>query len=138
MDRPVSDDFGSVGQPLLVAVLEHHGIKGMKWGHRKGSSSSDSTSSKEPVSADHVVAEGHKQTIRLHGVKALSNNELRQLNERMQLEQNNRNLNSQNPSKFDKGQTHVDKVLKTGKKLSDIYNLVNSPAGKAARKAVLG
>jgi hypothetical protein len=113
--------------------LEHHGVKGMKWGSRKGSSSSTSTSS-----TDHANAEAIRTKLRTGGVKSLSNHELQQLNTRHQLEANHRNLAGQSPNKFDKGHNHVKKVLAAGKTLADIYNTVNSPAGKAVRKAVGG
>lgn len=74
--------------------------------------------------------------MRAGGIKALSNDELQKLNTRMQLEQNHRNLADKQPSKFNKGHGHVKKVLAAGKTLADVYNTVNSPAGKALRKAV--
>lgn len=134
MDGPESAT-AATGASVVGRILEHHGVKGMKWGQRKGSSSSSSTSSPGP-SADHVAAEAHKAKVRAGGVKALSNEELQKLNTRMQLEQNHRNLAGQAPTKFEKGHSHVKKILAAGKTVSDIYNTVNSPAGKALRKAV--
>jgi hypothetical protein len=107
----------------------------MKWGQRKGSSSSRSSTS-DAGSADHQNAEAIKTKLRTGGVKSLANHELQSLNTRMQLEANHRNLAGQTPNKFDKGHSHVKKVLAAGKTLADIYNTVNSPAGKAVRKAV--
>lgn len=131
-------DLKMDGEDAVKMVLSHHGVKGMKWGSRKGSSSSSSTSSKPGPSTDHETAEAHRATIKAGGVKALSNADLKQLNERMQLEQTNRDLNGRRPSTFAKGHGHVKKVLATGKTLADVYNTVNSPAGKALRKAVGG
>lgn len=105
----------------------------MKWGVRKGSSSS---TSEHGPSSDHLEAEAHRAKLRAGGIKALSNDELQKLNTRMQLEQNHRNLADKQPSKFNKGHGHVKKVLAAGKTLADVYNTVNSPAGKALRKAV--
>lgn len=135
MDRPESD-FAATGAPVVGRILEHHGVKGMKWGSRKGSSSSDSSTSQ--TSSDHQSAEAIKTKLRTGGVKSLANHELQQLNTRMQLEANHRNLTGNTPSKFEKGHGHVKKVLGAGKTLADIYNTVNSPAGKAVRKAVGG
>jgi predicted ATPase with chaperone activity len=88
------------------------------------------------ASTDHVTAEAHKARVKAGGVKVLSNMDLKALNERMQLEQTHRNLSGQAPSKFEKGHGHVKKILSTAKTLSDIYNTVQSPAGKALKKAV--
>jgi len=121
---------------LVRDVLAHHGIKGMKWGQRKSrSSGGDSPKPSSPVSGDHTKAEEHKSTIKAHGTKALSNEELQQLITRMNLEQQHRNLTNQKPSKFDKGHSHVKKVLSTARTLNDIHNVLNSPIGKAAKTA---
>jgi len=114
---------------MLGVVLEHHGVKGMKWGSRKG------PSSKPPlVSEDHVIAEAHKGTIKQHGVRALSNADLEQLNKRLQLEQTNRDLNNKKPNTFKSGHRHVKDFLSVAKTLNDIHNTVNGPIGKAAIK----
>jgi hypothetical protein len=105
----------------------------MKWGRHKGSSKS---SASIPASADHVTAEAHRAKLKAGGVKALSNADLQALNTRMQLERTQRDLTGQQQTKFDKGHSHIKKILSTGKTLNDIYNTVNSPAGKALKKAV--
>lgn len=119
--------------------LAHHGVLGMKWGVRKGSSGSSSSGSKSSApthaSDDHVQAESHKATIGKHGLKALSNNDLKKLNERMQLEQTYRDLQNKKPSKFDTGHKQVKKILGVANTISGVYNMANSPAGKAARAA---
>lgn len=132
MDGPQSA-IAATGASMVGSVLEHHGVKGMKWGSRK---SSANTSSHLPPSADHVTAEAHRAKIRAGGLKALSNNELQSLNTRMQLEQQHRSLAGQSPSKFETGHRHVKRVLAVGKTLNDIHNTLNGPAGKALKKAV--
>lgn len=133
MDVSTPESTMTQGAESVSNVLAHHGVKGMKWGSRKSSSSAPSTSH---ASADHAAAEAHKATVRASGVKALSNADLKSLNERMQLESTHRNLSGQQPTKFEKGHGHVKKILSTAKTLSDIYNTANSPAGKALKKAV--
>lgn len=65
--------------------LEHYGVKGMRWGHRKdGSYSKDSQEVRDIRSTKKM--------------KAMSNNELQKVNQRMQLEATNRQLRSQNVS----------------------------------------
>lgn len=128
------DDTVAHGAAFTSEFLAHHGVKGMKWGTRKGS-----TSSPHPPSDDHITVEAHKAKIKSSGVKALSNDELNKVVERMNLEQRHRDLVDKQPSKFthvEKGDAHVKKVLKVGKTMADIYNLANSPAGKAAKVAV--
>lgn len=129
MGRSESATTGATGPMLGTVVLEHHGVKGMKWGSRKG------PSSKPPLlSEDHVIAEVHKGTIKQHGVKALSNADLEQLNKRMQLEQTNRDLAGKKPNTFKSGHRHVKDFLNVVKTLNDIHNTVNGPVGKIALK----
>lgn len=134
MDRSRSDT-AAAGASVVGNVIEHHGIKGMKWGQRKGSSSS-TTTSHPGASSDHQEAESIRTKLKTGGVSSLANNELQKLNTRMQLEANHRNLSGQQPNKFEKGHGHVKKVLAAGKTLADIYNTVNSPAGKALKTAI--
>lgn len=118
---------------MVDSVLVHHGIKGMKWGMRKSESKG---SGEHAPSADHITAMGFKNRAKAGGVKTLSNDELQKLVNRMNLEKQHRDLAGQAPTSFEKGHNHVKKVLKVGKTLQDIYNMANSPAGKAATKLV--
>lgn len=113
---------------------------GMKWGHRKGGSSGSSKSSSETsapthASSDHIEVESHKSTIKNHGLKALSNEQLQKVNTRMNLEQQYRDMNSKKPNKFDTGHSQVKKIIAVGKTLNNIHSTVNSPLGKVAVKA---
>ena len=63
--------------------LEHYGVKGMRWGHRKNGS----------YSKDSQEVRDIKKTKKM---KAMSNDELQKVNKRMQLEATNRQLRSQN------------------------------------------
>lgn len=73
-------------------TLYHYGVLGMKWGRRKGSASSSSTRSSK--SEDHVRAKALKKK----KLSQLSNAELKELNNRMQLESQYKNLKKQNIS----------------------------------------
>lgn len=122
---------------MVDSVLAHHGIKGMKWGIRKDDGSGGGGGkggSGGKASADHETAMGYKNRVKAGGVKTLSNKELQDLVNRMNLEQQHRNLMGNQPSKFDKGYGHVQKVLKVAKTLQEIHTMVNSPAGKALKK----
>lgn len=70
--------------------LEHYGVKGMKWGVRRSPSelrrAAFKRSTPEP-SEDKQAANSFKAKVQKGNTDALSNDELRKLNERMQLEQ---------------------------------------------------
>lgn len=131
-----SEQVASMNQSENINLMDlvHHGVLGMKWGHRKGASSKPSASGH--TSADHQHTEAVKAKIDSHGLKSLSNQELKKFNERSQLEQNYRNLNAQKPSKFETGHQRVKKVIAVGKTLNDIHNTLNGPAGKLAKTAL--
>ena len=67
--------------------LKHYGVKGMKWGVRRASR-------RRPPSADHVRAKELKKK----KLSQLSNAELKELNNRMNLESQYKNLKRQNVS----------------------------------------
>lgn len=76
--------------------LYHHGIKGMKWGVRRKRTTLASTKSKKrsSQSEDHIRAKQLKKK----KVSQMSNAELRELNNRLQLESQYKNLKRQNVS----------------------------------------
>lgn len=93
-------DYSAVGARAVDTVLEHHGVKGMKWGVRKNrGGSSGGSSSGKPQSEDHKVVSGHKETVKKHGTSALSNKELGDLVTRLNLEQQYGRLTTQSKHK---------------------------------------
>jgi hypothetical protein len=120
------------------AFLAHHGVKGMHWGVRNGryQVGPKVKSEKPAASADHKTVTGYKERVKAGGVKSLSNHELQALVSRMNLEQQHRDLVGKQPNKFDKGHGHIKKVLGVTKTVQDVYNLYNSPLGKAVVKGV--
>lgn len=95
------------------AYLMHYGVKGMKWGVRKKNYSDDYNSTKE---------------LRKKSYKELSNKELRELNERMNLESNYKRLN---PQGVRKGEEYAKKVLAVGGTIGGLYAMSQSPWFKA-------
>ena len=116
--------------------LAHYGVKGMKWGVRRSEGSSGS-SSKPPASEDFQKVTGHKQTIKSGGTKALSNRELQEVVTRMNLEEQYSTLKGKEAQRS-KGNVFLKNTMKTSDTLNKVIAVVNSPAGKLARKALLG
>lgn len=77
---------------VVEDILTHYGVKGMKWGVRR---SSKSSSTPKPRHADAVRANASYQKAKTKGSAALSNKELKDLNERIRLEQQFRQLDPQ-------------------------------------------
>lgn len=120
------------------AALSHHGVKGMKWGVRKADNGSGSSSS--PGSSDDAkkaLASFNKVTA--GGTKALSNEELRDLVSRMNLErQYNNMVNQQGPSGLDRGLAFTNKILSAGATVENARRFAESPSGQAIRKGLKG
>lgn len=89
--------------------LSHYGVPGMRWGKRKGSSIS--TKPKKIKLSD------------------MSDDELRRVNKRAQLEQEYRR---RNPNRKERGKAAAKALMGTAMTGITLYNMVNSPAGKAA------
>lgn len=103
----------------LDDTLEHHGVKGMKWGRRKD------RSSPHPDYSSTAHLRGRK-------VNELSNEQLKKLTTRMNLEQQYSRLN---PTKKAVGKAAIASIIGAGATGITLYNMYNSPAGKAAMKA---
>ncbi len=117
--------------------LEHHGIKGMKWGVRRKNprrsfaseiSKPADTDSEDGISTQKILAKQKK-----HGTVALTNHELRTINARQKLEQEFVKANPPPKNKLDKGHDQVKRYLAIGMTAKSAYDLLNSPAGKALR-----
>lgn len=89
---------------VATAGILHYGVKGMKWGRRKDRSAMPVTVTQKgkklkitggqhhPASADAVAARSLGQVAKKSGVHALSNNDLKKYNERLNLEANAQRL----------------------------------------------
>lgn len=118
-----------IPDPPLEGVLEHYGVKGMRWGVRKRRSD-------EPGSPDAERAKQHAATVKKSGTKALSNKELQELVTRMNLEQQFSTLSAKQKQNRD-GKAFVREILSTGRTINDVIQFVNSPAGKIVKKSLM-
>jgi len=103
-------------------ILAHYGVKGMRWGHRTTS----------PASEDHTRTAAAKSQAKTDGLKTLSNKQLQEAINRMNLEQQFKRLN---PSKTEKGlRFAADLLLGVGKQ--QLIRVVSDVAGKQVDKAI--
>lgn len=112
-------------------LLAHYGVKGMRWGHRKSQSSSDAT----PASSDSAVVTDHKNRVATGGTRTLSNKELRELVDRMNLEQQYANLNKKSRP-YKTGFEAVKEIMSVVKTVQEIHGAFNSPLAKDIRNAM--
>jgi hypothetical protein len=114
-------------------VIQHFGRKGMKWGQHRFGRDRGTTSGRHPVSTDALTARSHMSTVRKHGTAALSNHELRALNDRLNLESQFRSLTQKD---IDAGKSEVNRFLgEQGKRaVSSISNEIINRGSQAIVK----
>lgn len=104
--------------------LEHFGVKGMKWGVRRGKTIAGRRKAGTPSVKPSEDAQRHRTNRKKH-VAQLSDKELKDLANRLQNEQNLARLTSD-------GKTALDKILAAGNRANNVIALIKSPAGQAA------
>lgn len=107
--------------------LAHHGVKGMKWGIRKvrkSVKSAHKSYSKKHYSKDYRAT----QNLRRKSSKQLSNNQLKELNKRMELEQNYNRLST---SSVNRGINVAKQVVATAGTIGGLYAISKSDYVKA-------
>ena len=87
----------------------HYGIKGMRWGVSRSGAKSRVTVDREPSSSDHVKA----KQIQKKAIRSMSNEELRTVTTRMQLEKQYKDLKKTNVSSGRKMVSDI--IVNTGK-----------------------
>ena len=108
--------------------LTHYGVLGMKWGRRKDRRSSATSSSNSRPSND------HKRKVKLEKKKLseLTNDEIRELNTRLQLERQYRDLN---PQTINKGKNVVTDILAKSAKQA-VTNYATKYVSKAIETSI--
>lgn len=114
----------------ILEYLAHHGVKGQRWGVRRTKAALARAARREgrPVSPEAARAKALSKKKR----SELTNEELRFLNERQNLEQNNRRLN---PTAIEKGHNKTKALLAIVGTAAAAERFFNSPTGKLAREA---
>jgi hypothetical protein len=118
------------GEEIASNVLEHFGVKGMRWGVRKAQQ--DANASEEHKS----LATVQKKAKAGGGTKALSNKELMDAIQRMNLENQFQDLKKKR-SRISKGLNLVKVITGTAKSGQDTFNTAKTIAD-TIRKASSG
>ena len=115
--------------------LEHYGIKGMRWGIRR-KNPSGGTTSVAPASDDVERARRTYATVRTHGTKAVSNKDLQDLINRLNLEAQYTQVIAKNThreptvlEKINAGNKKVRVILDAGKTVYEIDQLLKKGTG---------
>lgn len=110
-----------MGEPLKIdpSALSHVGIRGMRWGVRRGHN----------AGPGHTHHDEVKELLKKGSAKQLSNEELAKVNKRLQLEKTYSELTTK---KKQKGKGAVSNILGIGKQAESAYNLATGPMGQYA------
>lgn len=115
------------------AELTHHGVLGMKWGVRKdrGSNATKSAAQKQLPSDDYVQS----RKLKSRRSKALTNKELKDLTNRLQLERQYKQLTKE-LTNYQKGKDFVKGLLAAGTTVASLYALSKTPLAQDVTKLV--
>lgn len=126
--------------------LAHYGIKGMKWGVRRKRGSDGRVKGSGGRDADGRLQPGQPRAksfdanqadkLKKKRISEMTNSEIKQLSERLRIEQELKQLKAKDSNKLKSGQERVKEIASVGKTLNDVYTVVNGPLGKAVRDAV--
>lgn len=140
-------------------ALSHYGVKGMRWGvrrtdeqlararaKRKGGKFKETpknVQSKDAKVAKAAESKVKKKKKKPDDLSALSNDELKVLLDRMQLEQRYNNLSGNNKNQtslaasLKQGQKMAKTVASIGDSVNDIVKFASSPLGQQLKKELL-
>jgi hypothetical protein len=125
------------GRSAMEASLIHYGIKGMKWGVRR----SEAQLARSKSSPKPQLSEDAKNVNRLHnkietkGTGSLSNQEMRQFLERVDLERRYNQTMSSPPgkSRMDRGHDQVKKYLGMAQTYDQVRKFLETDSGKMVK-----
>lgn len=140
MGRPNDSSHGIVnvahverGRAAMDGLL-HYGIKGMKWGVRRSDAqlARTQTAPKSTLSNDAKSAERLHNKIQNKGTGSLSNQEMRQFLERMNLERQYSQMMSSPPDKsaVERGHDRIKKYLAYGQTYENVRKFLQTPTGQ--------
>lgn len=113
-----------------IESLYHYGIPGMRWGVRRKRDTVNRTKGRgSQGSGDHQKTRKYKG----RGMKNLSTQELKELNQRLQLEKQYKDLT---PAKITRGMNFVKTVTAAGITISTLHALTKSPLAQDVIKAM--
>jgi len=119
---------------VVDATLEHHGVRGMKWGVRKaGTGKASSHVKRTEPHEDHTTV----KSLRKEKTKTLGNHEIQTINKRLQLEKSYSELANQT-SVISKGQKKAAIVLGVAATAQTAYAFSKSPLGQSIKKQLVG
>lgn len=95
--------------------LEHYGVRGMKWGVRRNSTT---------ISSDAAKAKKIKARKKKHGIDNLSNADIQKVVKRRELEKKYSELN---PNKVKQGQMAIAGIMGIVGTATTVYNLSKNP-----------
>lgn len=143
LTKPEHDDMevamSGIKSPsaAMAADLSHYGIKGMKWGVRRTDAqiSSAKAAPRPQLSDDAKTANRLNTKIQNKGTGSLSNQEMRQFLERMNLERQYSQMMASPPSRTaaDRGHDQVKKYLAYGQTYAKARQFLESPAGQSLK-----
>lgn len=122
----------------LDEILEHHGIKGMKWGVRRSRGSSGKVGKRsktvhEPTSDAARAKELHTRA-KSSGTHTLSNQELQHLTQRLNLEQQYSRLSGSSSRRSAGAKFAKEIVVNVGKQ--QVTRMASDAAAKAVAQAM--
>jgi hypothetical protein len=134
--------------------LEHHGIKGMRWGVRKSRSAPSgptdvivrerpgkkvktSGGQYHPPSEDAKRVAVAKRKARKSSTDSLSTKDLQELVNRMNLEQQYSKLRANEPTPLKRGNQAIKSILGIGTTVNQAVALANSPSGKLLKSSLM-
>lgn len=111
--------------------LMHHGVKGMKWGVRRAKRSISSANRRR--TSKYSKDYNETRTLRRKSSKQLSNEELKKLNKRMNLEQEYNRLST---SEVNRGLSVARKIVSTAGVVGGLYAISKSDYVKAGAEII--